>query len=162
MKHVKKILIMIICILFTAANIIFAEKSTITNVEQYKIKDTGKDVEEVAAYLKQRQAELEKLKNMKPPESSLRRLEIIFFSSGAIVYWSTYLFARLFAEYHLEHSSELPDSYWYFIITNSVGMATYITVKDYYHAKEIRGIEGNKYGKTYKNNYKVSLLKAKF
>jgi len=64
-------------------------------------------------------------------ENKYRRFEIIFFSSGAVIYFTSYLLARLFAEINLGHSSELPDSYWYFIIVNSIGMATYISIHDY-------------------------------
>ncbi len=157
----KKLIIIIVCILLSVC-LVSARQNVVTNVEQYQIKDTGEDVEEVAKYLKERQAELEKQKKMREPESSFRRFEVVFLSAGAIVYWSSYLFVRLYAEFQIERSTELPDSYWYFIITNSVGMATYIAVKDYYDVKRIQEIDRNKYGKKKNNYYKLSLLKARF
>ena len=157
----KQIVITILLVLF-CVHAGFSEQEVKTNVEKYKIKEDARDIEEVAAYLKERQKMLESLNDQKEPESSVRRFEVMFFSSGAMAYFSTYLFVKLFAQFTTGHSSELPSSYWYFIITNSVGMATYISIKDYYEVKEIRNIEDNKQSHIGKNNYKMSLYNQRF
>ena len=58
----------IACVLLIVlmVSVCLGENSTQTNVEQYIITDESADTEEVAAYLKQRQQELEAKKALKP------------------------------------------------------------------------------------------------
>ncbi len=160
----KKIIICI-TILFLHFQILFSMQNSTTNVLQYQIKDKSENLKEVEEYLKKRQEVLEQLKKKKEPESSLRRFEIQFFSSGAMVYFSTYIFVKLFCEIYSSDSSELSVSHWCFIITNSVGIGTYIAIKDYYDVKKIRMKEMEEeknYGNIDQNYYRFSFLKKRF
>lgn len=147
-------------ILCTMIHVIWAEESSVTNIEQYRIKDKGENIEEVREYLLKRQKELEEKQNQKEPESSLRRFEVMFFTSGAMVYFSTLIFTKLFAEIYRGRSSELPNTYWTFIVANSVGIGTYIAIKDYYDIAHFQ--EEKKYGKENQNHYRFSLLRKRF
>ena len=151
-----------VIIILLGMNIIFAGQTVKTNVEQYKIKDESKNIKEVTEYLKKRQEKIEKAKKKIKPESSLRRFEVQFLSSGAMVYLSTWLFSRLFSMATTRNFSELPDTYWIFIITNSVGMATYIAVKDYYDVQRIQESREDRYSNRNQNFYRLSLLSSRF
>lgn len=156
----KRLIVFIIILLIVHTS--FAEQSSITNVEQYEIKDDSEKIKEVAEYLKKRQEEMERLKKKRKPEDSLRRFEILFFSSGTVAYLGSYFIAKIFATFNLGQSSELPYTYWYFIITNSVGVATYISIKDYYDVKRIRSQEQDTYNSIKQHSYKLGLLRIKF
>ena len=140
----------------------FCSPLVITNVEKHEIKDDSENVKEVAEYLKKRQEALERARKEKKPQSSLKRFEIQFFSAGAMAYVTTWLLSRIFAEFTIDDASDLPDIYWMLIITNSVGMATYISVKDYYDVKRIRERDKDKYSKRKQISYKLSLIRKKF
>ena len=157
-----KRMITAVIIILLSMNMIFAEQTIKTNVEQYKIKDESKNIKEVREYLKKRQEKIEKEKKKKKPESSLRRFGVQFFSSGAMAYLSTWILSRLFSMVTTRNSSELPDTYWIFIITNSAGMATYIAVKDYYDVQLIRGNQEDRYSNRNQNFYRLSLLSSRF
>lgn len=157
----KKIIICI-TILFLHFQILFSRQNFTTNVLQYQIKDKSENLKEVEEYLKKRQEVLEQLKKKKEPESSLRRFEIQFFSSGAMVYFSTYIFVKLFSEIYSSASSELSAANWYFIIVNSIGIGTYIAIKDYYDVKKIKMEEEKNYGNIDQSYYRFSFLSKRF
>ncbi|MBU1078256.1 MAG: hypothetical protein KKH98_13240 [Spirochaetes bacterium] len=158
-------MVSIILILLICLNMGFplaAATGSVTNVQQYQIKGEGEDLDDVRKYLEERQAALEKIKNKKEPESSLRRFEVQFLTSGAMVYFSTYIFVKLFAEIYWGASSELPDTHWYFVITNSVGIGTYIAIKDYYDVKRMRAEDPDKFGREEEKLYRFSFLNKRF
>jgi len=123
-----KTLIIAKIIIFSFTIIIFAQTTNTNVVKQMP--------EELEKYL-EKQKMIQKLKPVKPePESAARRAEIIFFSSIPLIYSSSYLLVKLFMELTTGESSEFPDSYWYYIGINTVGIATYLTIKDYKLTKE--------------------------
>ncbi len=154
-----KYIIFLIIILFNLN--LFGETniSYVTNKEIFAVKDKKEGIKnkKVEQYLKKRELLLEK-ENEKNMESPIRRFEIIFFSSGTIAYLSSMLFLKLFAEFTIGYSSELPDEYWYYIVLNSTGVGLYIAFKDYYDNKNYY----KKVEKQNKNDYKLSLIKIKF
>ena len=158
MKKIFLILIIIVCSL----KLSFAEKTVVTNKEQYEIKDKSASIKEVAEYLKERESKLKEAKSKKEPESALRRFEVQFFSAGAMSYLTTWLATRLFALATISSGSDLPDIYWMFVVTNSVGMATYIATKDYYDVKRIKSKEIDRMGYKEQNYYKISLINQQF
>ncbi len=155
----KKISFFLIFIL-TTFQLIFGESNTtyVTNKTEYTVKSTVKENKsKVEEFLKQREKKMKKL-SKENKESSLRRFEIIFLSSGTVIYLSSRLFLKLFAEFTTGTSSELPDEYWYYIAVNSVGVGLYIAVKDYYAIENSE----KKVENLNKKNYKLSLLKVRF
>ncbi len=121
--QLMKTLIIAKIIIFSFTIIIFAQTTNTNVVKQMP--------EELEKYL-EKQKMIQKLKPVKPePESAARRAEIIFFSSIPLIYSSSYLLVKLFMELTTGESSEFPDSYWYYIGINTVGIATYLTIKDY-------------------------------
>ncbi|MDD5066193.1 MAG: hypothetical protein PHF84_04030 [bacterium] len=129
----KSLLIILTCLFFTDLGL--AKQQARTNVIQYQIKEEQDKSREVAEYLKKREEELNQQNSRFKQESSLRRFEVMFFSSGAMVYWSSLVFVKLFAEIATGYSSELNNTYWYYIGFNALGIATYISIKDYYDIK---------------------------
>ncbi len=150
----------IIFLLLTIFNtdLLFSDTNSVTNVEIYKVPDKGKELKSVAEYLNRRGKKQIEEKNRQKSESPARRFEIEFFSSTAILYLSTFSILKIYQMLLTESSSELPDVQWYYIGFNSIGIATYIAVKDYY---DNRDYYNNKVEKG-NNNYKFSFLKIRF
>lgn len=158
----RNILIMILLCLFLLINNSVAEQVLVTNVQQYEIKDEKIEFQEVEKYLKQREERLAELSAMKEPESKLRRAEIMFFSSGAMVYFSSLIFVKLFAEFTTGPSSSMPDTYWYFIGFNAIGIAAYVTIKDGIEYADYLVKEKNKQTNLGERNYKLNLWARRF
>ncbi|MBN1897631.1 MAG: hypothetical protein JW827_02555 [Spirochaetes bacterium] len=150
--------IFIIFILFTFISVLAAENTSVTNIESYKVPEKGRQLKEVEKYLKQRDEAAKDLARKRKPESPLRRFEIQFFTSAPIVYLSTLFILKIYQEAIVGTSSELPDVQWYFIGVNSIGIATYIAIKDYYDNKQ----EYHKAEKDSPNSYKLTFLQARF
>ncbi len=149
--------ITVILLVFFGFSLLEAENSSLTNKVEYKVKsEVFPEESKVKEYLKKREKREEK-ENKENEESSVRRFEIMFFSSGTIVYLSSMLFLKLFAEITTGYSSELPDEYWYYIGVNSVGIGLYIAIKDYKENRIEKRVENLK-----EKNYKLSLLNIKF
>ncbi len=154
--------VILILLIVMSSHFVFAQQTAVTNVEKFKIEDESQNIKEVEEYLRNRQLILEKINNKKEPESSLRRFEVMFFTSGAMVYFSTFIFVKLFAKFSRGTSSELPYTYWYYIISNSAGIAAYIAIKDYYDVKKFRLEEEKRHGSIEQNTYRVSFLSQRF
>ena len=137
-------------------NLIYSETNFVTNIEQYKIDESLKGTKEVEKYLKEREEKIREDILKREKESPLRRFEVIFFSSGAMVYITTLFMLKIYQEFTTGESSNLPDVQWYYIGLNSIGLATYISIKDYYENKN-KFIEECNY-----RNLKFSLLNIKF
>jgi len=150
--------IIFILLIFFAPYLLVSSTNSVTNVEIYKVPEKGKELKSVAKYLKERKEKQIKEKNKKKQESPVRRFEIEFFSSTAILYLSTFSILKLYQMLLAGSSSSLPDVQWYYIGFNSIGIATYIAVKDYYDNREYYN---NKVEKG-NNNYKFSFLKVRF
>ncbi len=148
--------------ILTGEFILLAKQETITNVEQYQIKENQENLKEVEEYLKQREEEMNKIKERERAESPARRFEVMFFSSGAMVYWSSYLFVRIFAQIAKGTSSEMNNTYWYYIGFNAVGVATYVAIKDYYDRKAKLDIEQNNSGNFNPRDYRLTFLAVRF
>ncbi len=143
---------------FILVNLLNADTNSITNIERYKVPDKGKQIKEVEKYLKEREERLKELAQKRKPESPVRRFEVEFFSSAPMLYLSTMFILKIYQEIITGESSELPDVQWYFIGFNSIGIATYIAIKDYYDNKKIQ----NKVEVRKGNNYKLSFLRIRF
>lgn len=144
--------------IFIITSYLWAETNSVTNIERYKVPEKGKQLKEVEKYLKEREERLKKLAERREPESPIRRFEIEFFSSAPMIYLSTMFLLKLYQEITTQESSVLPDVQWYFIGFNSIGIATYIAIKDYYDNKKSK----NRVEIKTENNYKLTFLKIRF
>ena len=150
--------VLILLGIFIITSYLLAETNSVTNVEKYKVPEKGKQLKEVEKYLKEREERLKKLAETREPESPIRRFEIEFFSSAPMIYLSTMFLLKLYQEITTQESSVLPDVQWYFIGFNSIGIAMYIAIKDYYDNKRSR----NRLEIKTQNNYKLAFLNIKF
>lgn len=157
----KKIILILIS-LFIFTNIIHAKEIIVTNAKPYEIKGEQENLQEVEKYLKEHNDELEKIKNQEEPESRLRRAEVMFFSSGAIAYFSTYLFAELFATINKGTATTLPNTYWAYIGFNAIGIGTYVTIKDSIEYAKYLEDEKAKNEKLNQTSYRLDLLNKRF
>lgn len=157
-----KNLILILLFIFIFRNFINASQVIITNAKPFEIKGGQENSQEVEKYLKEHNDEMEKIKNQEEPESKLRRAEVMFFSSGAIVYFSSFLFAKLYAGISKGFTSTLPNPYWAYIGANSIGIATYVTIKDSIEYSKYLEEEKAKDEKLKQTSYKIDLLNKRF
>lgn len=137
-----------------------AGKSMITN--RVPFRESDRQTAEVEEYLKRRKEEKAAVEKKARSESPLRRFEVMFFSSGAMTYWSSLIFVKLFAQIATGHSSVMNNTYWYYIGFNAVGIATYVSIKDYCERKETAVSFGNKHGNLNQKDYTIDLLYARF
>lgn len=156
------IVLVFIIEIFTMQITLIAKQETVTNVEQYQIKENQENLKEVEEYLKQREEEMNKIKERERAESPARRFEVMFFSSGAMVYWSSYFFVRIFAQIAKGTSSEMNNTYWYYIGFNAIGVATYVAIKDYYDRKAKFDLEQNNSGNFNQRDYRLTFLAVRF
>lgn len=155
----KRIFIILFLLSFTA-RLAAAGNTMITNRVLYR--ESDRQTGEVEEYLKKRREEKAAFEKKARAESPLRRFEVMFFSSGAMTYWSSLIFVKLFAQIATGHSSVMNNTYWYYIGFNALGIATYVAVKDYYDRRDEAVFNQNKYGNLNQKNYTINLLYARF